>query len=239
MQSAPSFLPSAATSEKTATASSALPDHPAALACDNTVKTWWSAETGDPGEWLCIDLGAPKTVHAVQTNFADQDFGIGPEPKSAYSYTLEYSRDGKRWTVLKRESGTHRPHQLIVPKRAVKARYVRLRNEAPLTGKLSVFDLRVFGFGPAPKPEAVTGMTVERAADPRRITVRWNPSENADGYVLHWGVREDELYSSCEVYDSEVELGLFSVGEDYWFRVDAFNEGGVTPGQETIRTTSR
>lgn len=84
----------------------------------------------------------------------------------------------------------------------------------------------------------MTGLSAERAADPRRITLRWNPSEGADGYVLHWGVREEELFSACETYEPEVELGLFSAGQDYWFRVDAFNEGGVTPGLETIQTTS-
>ena len=224
---------------KTATASSELPGHPASLACDNTVKTWWSAASGNPGEWLCIDLGAPKTVRAVQTNFADQDFGTGPEAKSPYAYTLEYSRNGKRWSVLKKENGTQGPHQLVVPRRAVKARYIRLRNDTPLTGKLSVFDLRVFGNGPAPRPEAVTGLSAERAADPRRITLRWNPSEGADGYILHWGVREDELFSSCEVYDCEVELGLFSAGQDYWFCVDAFNEGGISSGTETVSAVSR
>ena len=223
---------------KTATASSELADHPASLACDNTVKTWWSAATGDAGEWLCVDLGAPKTVRAVQTNFADQDFGIGPEAKTPYSYTLESSRDGKRWSVLRQEPGTHNPHQLIVPKRAVKARYVRIRNEAPLTGKFSLFDLRVFGHGPARCPAEVRDLKAMRSGDPRRITVSWTPSPGADGYILHWGVRPDELYSGCEVYDNSLELGLYSVGQDYWFRVDAFNEGGVTPGRETIRSAA-
>lgn len=218
---------------KTATASSELPGHPAASACDRTVKTWWSAATGDPGEWICVDLGAPKTIRAVQTNFADQDFGIGPEPKTPYAYTLEVSRDARKWTVLRSEPGTHHPHQLTVPGKRVKARYVRLRNDAPLTGKFSLFDLRVFGNGPAARPEAVRTPDVRREADPRRFHIRWTPSPTADGYLLRWGVRPDELYSACEVYEPEAELGCFSVGQRYYFRVDAFNEGGVTPGQRT------
>ena len=218
---------------KQATASSELPDHSAALACDNTIKTWWSAESGNPGEWYCIDLGETKTVRAVQTNFADQDFGTGPEPKTAYAYTLEASRDGKRWSEMKKESGTQNPHQLIVPRRAVKARYIRLRNDAPLSGKLSLYDLRVFGNGTLSRPEPVNGLTVERDFDLRRFRIRWEPSPSAEGYLLRWGIRPDELYSCCEVYAPEIELGLFSVGEKYYFRVDAFNEGGVTSGRRT------
>ena len=220
---------------KKASASSELPDHPAAYACDNTVKTWWSAASGDPGEWYCIDLGAGRTVHAVQTNFADQGFGVGPEPKTLYRYSVEASRDGKTWTLLKEETGTDHPHQLIVLERPVKARYIRLRNEAPLTGKLSLFDLRAFGRGKGLRPRPVKDIRAERRTDDRRITIRWARSRGADGYLLRWGVRPDQLFSTCEVYNNEIELGLFSSGQEYWFRVDAFNESGVTPGRRAIQ----
>ena len=83
------------------------------------------------------------------------------------------------------------------------------------------------------RPEAVRTPDVRREADPRRFHIRWTPSPTADGYLLRWGVRPDELYSACEVYEPEAELGCFSVGQRYYFRVDAFNEGGVTPGQRT------
>ena len=215
---------------KTATASSERPDHPVSQGCDNTIKTWWSAATGEPGEWYCVDLGSCKTVRAVHTNFADQDFGVGPDPKTPYCYTLETSRNGKTWHMMKKEDGTHNPHQLVVPDHPVRARYVRLRNDAPLTGKLSLFDLRVFGQGGQQKPDPVRRICIERATDPRRIKVSWTPSRGADGYILHWGVQPNALFSACEVYDYEIELGLFSVNQDYWFRVDAFNERGVTPG---------
>ena len=105
---------------------------------------------------------------------------------------------------------------------------------APLTGSFSIFDLRVFGKGPAHKPAAVTELSACRGEDPRRITIRWTPVPGADGYILRWGVRKDALYSSCETSESELELGLFSVGQTYWFSVDSFNEGGLTRGKTVV-----
>ena len=222
---------------KKAFATSALMGHGTNMGCDNSIKTWWSACTGDIGEWYGVDLGSEKTVRAVQTNFADQGFGLGPEPKSPYRYLLECSSDGYNWTILKdySESGTGNPHTLIVLDSAVRTRYIRVRNMAPLTGLMSVFDFRVFGNGDAPRPPAVKSLTAVRSEDPRRITVSWPSSEGADGYVLHWGVRKDEMYSSCQVYGTEVELGLFTKGQEYYFSVDAFSEGGVTKGKKVLK----
>ena len=222
---------------KRVTVSSELPAHPASAACDNTIKTWWSAASGEGGEWLCLDLGGLKTVRAIQTNFADEGFGIGPEAKTPYRYLLECSKDGKVWQTVRdrQEDGTQRPHELIVPDKALKARYVRITNTAPLTGCFSIFDLRVFGNGPARRPAVVKDISARREADPRRITVRWTPVSGADGYILRWGVKKDALYSSCETAGSELELGLFSVGQTYWFSVDAFNEGGLRPGRTVIQ----
>ena len=109
---------------KKAFATSALMGHGTNMGCDNSIKTWWSACTGDIGEWYGVDLGSEKTVRAVQTNFADQGFGLGPEPKSPYRYLLECSSDGYNWTILKdySESGTGNPHTLIVLDSAVKTR---------------------------------------------------------------------------------------------------------------------
>ena len=85
------------------------------------------------------------------------------------------------------------------------------------------------------RPRPVKDIRAERRTDDRRITIRWARSRGADGYLLRWGVRPDQLFSTCEVYNNEIELGLFSSGQEYWFRVDAFNESGVTPGRRAIQ----
>ncbi len=223
---------------KTVTVSSELEGHEASKAADNTIKTWWSAATGDPGEWICVDLGKICRINAVQPNFADQDFGFySPEhPQTPYRYKVEVSRDGKAWREVfdRSDASKDNPHELLVLPKALKARYVRVLNLERLTGRFSVFDLRVFGLASGRKPEAVTGLNAERGEDPRRIRVSWPASDGAQGYVLRWGTDPDELYLTCQSETPEVELGLFSVGQSYYFRVDAFNESGVTPGKEQI-----
>lgn len=223
---------------KTVTVSSELEGHEASKAADNTIKTWWSAATGDPGEWICVDLGKICRINAVQPNFADQDFGFySPEhPQTPYRYKVEVSRDGKAWREVfdRSDASKDNPHELLVLPKALKARYVRVLNLERLTGRFSVFDLRVFGLAYGRKPEAVTGLSAERGEDSRRIRVSWPASDGAQGYVLRWGTDPDELYLTCQSETPEVELGLFSVGQSYYFRVDAFNECGVTPGKEQI-----
>lgn len=220
---------------KALTASSTLEGHEAAKAADNTIKSWWSAATGNPGEWLCMDLGRVYRVDAVQTNFADEGFGFydASAPKSAYKYLIETSRDGKKWTVLADRSAntTDNPHALIVPEKPVQARYVRVTNCGLLSGKFSVFDLRVFGLAKGKAPVAVSDFAVDRGENRQRMQFSWSPVPDAQGYILHWGTEEDELFLSCETLEPALELGMFSTDQDYYFRVDSFNESGVTQGK--------
>lgn len=219
---------------KKVSASSSYGNHQPEMAADNSIKTWWSAETGAPGEWIMVDLGKLCRVNAVQTNFADQDFGFFSRnhSKQPYQYVVEISRDGNAWeTVFDRSAGTTlNPHELLVLNKAEKARYVRLTGTTELSGKLSVFDLRVFGLAPGHKPEPVQDLDIERGEDSRRIHFSWPASRDAQGYVLRWGTEPDELYCSCQTEKPELELGLFSKDQKYYFAIDAFNESGVTKG---------
>ena len=225
---------------KKVTASSQTTAHPAANAADFSIKTWWSAATGAKGEWLCVDLGRACKVYAIQTNFADEGFGMFEKDKSKtpYSYTVEASHDGKTWQRVagSQQQGTHHTHELLVLDKAVKARYVRLTNQAQLTGAFSVYDLRVFGKASVSKPEAVASLHVDRKTDRRRIALTWGKSANASGYVLRWGIRPDELYLSYQTLEPAAELGLFSTDQEYYFRVDAFNDGGIVEGKTIVHT---
>lgn len=219
---------------KQMSASSEKEGHPVVMAADNSIKTWWSAASGEPGEWISIDLGKVCRVHAVQTNFADEDFGYYDSfsPKSPYRYVVEASKDGRSWKTLfaKTENDTGNPHELLVLKRPVKARYIRLTNTSALTGKLSLYDLRVFGLAEGTAPEPVREITMERGEDRRRIRFSWPPAANAQGYILHWGTDQEELYNACQTLDTCMDLGLFSADQRYFFRMDSFNESGITSG---------
>jgi len=220
---------------KQMSASSEKENHPAAMAADNSIKTWWSAQTGNPGEWLCVDLGKVSRVNAIQTNFADEDYGYydPSTPKSPYRYVVEASKDGHKWKTIFDKSGndTGNPHELLVLNKPVKARFIRLTGMAALTGKLSVFDLRVFGFTDGVAPARVGELLMERGEDLRRIRFSWQPAANAQGYILHWGTDPEELFNACQTLTPDLELGLFSAEQTYYFRVDSFNESGVTTGE--------
>ena len=219
---------------KSATASSEKEGFGAGLAADCDISTWWSAASGNPGEWLSIDLGHLCRVDAVQPNFADEGFGMYEEgkDKSPYRYIVEASKDGKNWKCIfdRSDNETTRPHELLVLDKPVKARFVRLTNTAALTGNLSLHDLRVFGSARGKAPAEVGDIDLKRGEDRRRIEISWSSAEGANGYFVRWGTRPDALYSTCQTQDNTLELGLFSSDEQYWFLVDAFNDSGITPG---------
>ena len=224
---------------KTVTASSELKDKEAAKAADRTIKTWWSAETGQPEEWLQMDLGKAYPVEAVQVNFADEDFPIRTKgnPFVPYKYKVEGSLDGVEWTILadKQNNEVTNPHTLLTLDSPTQARFIKVTNLGELPGKFSMFDLRVFGCDKGKKPATVNEINVSRTSDRRTATLSWQPVEGAQGYFVHWGTEPDELFSACEVLEPTVTLGLFSSDVDYYFRVDSFNESGVTQGKAVVK----
>ena len=219
---------------KTATASSEIEGKEAGKAADRTIKTWWSAKTGNAGEWLQMDLGKIYPIEAVQTNFADEAFPLQSlgNPFVPYKYKIEASENGTTWTLIADKSAKDvtNPHSLVVLDKAVAARYVKITNMSELPGKFSLFDLRVFGTDNGDRPAAIKEFQVERTADRRTATISWQPVPDAQGYFVHWGTDPDELYAACEVLEPFVTLGLFSADVDYYFRVDSFNESGITRG---------
>ena len=55
----------------------------------------------------------------------------------------------------------------------------------------------------------------------------------ATGYNVLWGHAPGKLYHSRLCYDRKVRIGALVEGQDYYVRVDAFNESGITHGEET------
>ena len=131
------------------------------------------------------------------------------------------------------------PHALIVLDQAVNARYVRITNKSELPGQFSIYDLRVFGVDDGTKPEAVKSFNIARTTDGRTATASWEPIAGAQGYFLHWGTDPETLFSACEVLEPSVTLGLFSADVDYYFRVDSFNESGITEGTVVVASPAK
>jgi hypothetical protein len=222
--------------KKTVTSSSSLEGHEAEKAVDEDVRTWWSAQTGNPGEWLKVDLGAPKTIQAVQVNFADEGSTTLGRSQDQYRYVLESSDDGVKWKPLidKSKRGEDAPHDYVVLPRASRARYIRIRNlHSPNEAKFSISDLRIFGKGDG-KPPALPSkpQTTIDPADGRHATIGWQPAAGSEFYIVRLGTSPNNLSENYQVYDGATSLDLRSLnrGVDYYIVVDAVNENGVTKG---------
>ena len=220
---------------KKITTSSSLENYPDINASDENIRTWWSAATGNPGEWLCMELDKDVTINAIQVNFADNDAKLGPDSKNLqYCYKILASDDQKSWKVIvdKSNNSSDACHDYIELDKPLKTRYIKVENVKVPDGKFSIYDLRIFGRRNGKTPAEVKEFTVVRdAADDRRATITWPKNDSAAGYVVNYGSEVNKLYTSVMVYGTDsVRLTGLNKGMKYYFSVDAFNESGITKG---------
>lgn len=231
---------------KTATASSFVPGREPEKATEENVQTWWRAASNSRDEWLCVDLGSVFDVHAVQVNFADDKIDIPcpgeirpgsqaryiEEQDYATQWKLEGSTDGESWFVIedKSDAETDLSHDLIVSEEGFLARYLRLSNMAvPYGQNPCISGLRVFGLGDGEKPETPV-FTAARMGD-LDMLVQIKEQPDALGYNILFGSSPEKLYHSDMVFASgSHRIGALIKGRDYYVRVDAFNENGITQG---------
>ncbi len=220
--------------KKPVTVSSTLSaSHPPNDAVDEDIKTYWSAATGDKGEWIATDLGAVSNVNAIQVNYADQDaVFLGKQTDIFHKYILYSSTDGKKWTVLVDKSNNHTdvPHDYVELGQPVRTRYIKLVNLHMPTGKFAISGLRVFGHGEGAVPDTVKELIVLRTEkDKRSAWIKWRPVDNAYGYTLYYGTAPDKLYNSILIYDAnEYWFKLMDLEKPYYFSIEAVNENGVS-----------
>jgi hypothetical protein len=227
----------------TATASSTLDAaHAPALACDEEIRTAWSARTGGADEWIELDLGREQTIRAVQVNLAEQDCATTrPATPDENRFALLGSIDGKAWTTIVPERNAN-DHAYVAFDAPVPVRFLRLRNtHVAAGGRFSVSDLRAFGVADDLRaPDAVATLTVKRdPADRRKVELRWPPAPHATSYLIRYGAAPDKLYQHHVVRGRDgTAATLYSLNNDppYTFRVDALNATGRTVGTGTETT---
>ena len=218
---------------KSVKASSQLESYPVENVTDENLKTFWVAEKNDDKQWVEIDLEEVSDVYALQLNFFDyEETGFwGRMPNLRQRYLVEASVDGARWRVLVdyRNSFRDAPHNYIELDQPIEARYIRYRHHYVPGKNLAMGDIRVFGLGRGKKPATVKGFTVVREADERNARISWKAVKGAQGYNVLWGVALDKLYSSWMVYgDNSLDLRALTVGQKYYFAIEAFNENGIS-----------
>ena len=214
-------------------ASSQLESYPVENVTDENLKTFWVAGKNDDKQWVEIDLEEVSDVYALQLNFFDyEETGFwGRMPNLRQRYLVEASVDGARWRVLVdyRNSFRDAPHNYIELDQPIEARYIRYRHHYVPGKNLAMGDIRVFGLGRGKKPATVKGFTVVREADERNARISWKSVKGAQGYNVLWGVALDKLYSSWMVYgDNSLDLRALTVGQKYYFAIEAFNENGIS-----------
>jgi xylan 1,4-beta-xylosidase len=220
-------------------------------ALDEDIRTWWSAASGGPSEWMSVDMGGPVTVHALQVNFADQDCtgikGARPPASDAYRWKVEYatqkfmvSNHAAKWIAIpeldRSQNTLDLPHdyvELAAPLKNVGA--LRITNlHMPCGSKFSLSGLRAFGTASSgEKPAAARNVQASRDnSDQRRVKVSWSAAAGAQFYVVRYGVGAlGWLFHNVQVYgNTSVEINSLVDGQKYSFLVDSINEIGITLG---------
>ena len=210
-------------------------------AVDELAKTYWSATSGDKGEFIQTDLGNVSTVNAVQINYADQDVSFPKKMDSIFlgktfglyhQYKLYSSIDGKKWTILvdKSNNKTDVPHDYIELPQPAQARFIKIENIHMPTGKFAISGLRVFGNGNGAKPDAVKDFIVLRTEkDKRSAFIKWRPVDDAFAYNIYYGTSPDKLYTSIMVHsNNEYWMKAMDSQKTYYYTIEAVNENGVS-----------
>lgn len=225
---------------KPASASTTMGEFAADRVTDENPRTFWVAGANRAGETLTVDLGAAKTLRAVQVNFADYKSNRYADAPDIYTeFELQSSLDGERWSPLAKTEAPRRdrPNAYLELPAPVQARYVRYVHGHVGAANLAISDIRVFGSAGGKPPAIPAGVTAKRDTDQRNAHVAWKPVKGAVGYNVLWGIRPDRLtltYQRWADQGSALELRALNVGQGYWVAVEAFDENGVSKRSRPI-----
>jgi hypothetical protein len=220
--------------------SSTLSAFTANNAVDENIKSYWSATTGNKGEWIQSDLGKISTIEAIQINYADEGSELmGKYTNIYHQYQVYASIDGKTWTMLIDKSKNQKdvPHDYVVLDKPTQARFVKMVNIHMPDGKFAISGLRVFGKANGQNPGVVKNFVPLRGDSERRnVWLKWALNPNATGYHIYFGTDPNKLYNSVMVYSaSEYYLNALEKNEAYYFQIEAFNESGIGPRSEILK----
>jgi hypothetical protein len=220
--------------------SSTLGGFHANLANDENIKTYWSAVSGNKGEWIESDLGTISTVHAIQINYADQDAETMGKVEGLYhQYKLYGSTDGKTWKIIidKSANTSDVPHDYITFEKPIETRFIKLENIHMPSGKFAISGLRAFGKANGSAPDTVQHFVVLRGDTERRNSwLKWQVNDNATGYMIYTGTAPDKLYTSMMVLDAnEYYFSAMEKDQPYYFQIEAFNESGISKRTAVVK----
>lgn len=224
--------------------SSFNPEHPKENAVNEEIRKYWSAISGNKGEWILIDLEKKCEINSIQINFADEETNIFGRKKKdiVYQYLLEYSEDKITWKTLidKRNNTIDAPHDFSRFNKSVSARYIRLINYGVPDGNFAISGFRVFGHGGGAAPKPISSFSVKRNIKDGCVAfINWKKNTDAIGYNIRYGIHPEKLYLNYQVFDADsLTIRSLFLQEDYYFTIDAINENGITKGALIQKITS-
>lgn len=227
--------------DKPVEASSENPEHPKEMATDEDIRTYWSAQTGDKGEWFQMDLEEEAVINALQVNFAENETTLFNRNLGIFhQYLVEYSLDKKEWKTLvdKTQNSSDEPHDFTQLKAPVKARYLKITNYRIPSGTFALSDFRVFGNAQDEVPQNMLTLNAERNSEDRRqVKLNWNEDKNAVGYNIRYGSNQGKLYHNYQVLKSDsLTIRSLNAKQKYYFTIDSFNENGIKQGTQVVST---
>ncbi|MDX1406917.1 MAG: family 43 glycosylhydrolase [Saprospiraceae bacterium] len=207
---------------------------------DEEIRSYWVSEANHDSIYVELDLGDTMTVHALQINFQDFRSNIFGRPDTLrQQFVIKTSIDGASWetTVDFSENQEDRPHCYIELASPTTCRYVRYEHRYCTNNYLSISELRVFGKGHDAPPPTPANFQVTRREDRRDALLEWDAVPGAMGYMIYWGIREDRLNLSAQMYaKNQYELRALNIDQGYFFQVEAFNENGISDRSEILFT---
>ncbi len=220
---------------KPATASSVKDTFYVSNVTDENPRTFWVANNNKAGETIIIDLQKAFNVKALQIHFVDYKSDLYDNDSSRVytQYKFYTSLNSNDWELVVDLSKVKqdRPNGYFELSKPAGARYIKYENVYMPTPNLAVSDIRVFGNGNGAVPIVPKNLKVIRGKDERNAFIRWDKVPGSVGYNILWGIKKDKLYQTYQVWadqKEELELRALTIGQDYYFAVEAFNENGVS-----------
>jgi hypothetical protein len=130
-----------------------------------------------------------------------------------------------------------RPNAYIELPRAIRTRYIRYEHLYNASPNLAISDVRVFGNGSGRPPATPRGLAARRDADARNAFLTWRPVPGVVGYNILWGIHPKKLYQTYQVFadhGAALEIRALTVGQEYYFAIEAFDENGVSRPSEPV-----
>lgn len=178
-----------------------------APATDNFLKSFTAHPSGvmQLGQTVQFDATVDTTVRSIELK-------VG----SAGTFVMDKKSDGvfAKPLVIDKE-GVHKVDVTLILDGGQKMPYMdraTLDVHAPLFG---VGQLKV----------------VNNAADPSKAALSWSAIGSPTGYVVRYGLKQDDLASEVKVPTTQVEISGLAIGKQYFFQIFALDEKGQVAGK--------